>query len=83
MDSYKWMLVGPLPIIPRFLTFLRFHSSRYPTKPSDIAHKFDPKTHNHIVFVRKNKFFEVSLVDAAGKELSAAELEVYVVIYQT
>jgi len=62
MDSYKWM----------------FHASRYPTKPSDTAKKFDPKTHNHIVFVRKNKFFEVSLVDSAGKELSAAELEVQI-----
>ncbi|CAL1713055.1 unnamed protein product [Somion occarium] len=59
MDSYKWL----------------FHSSRYPTKPSDTARKFDPSKHNHVVFVRKNKFFVVPLADANGRELSAAELE--------
>lgn len=62
MDSYKWL----------------FHSSRYPVKPSDIARKFDPVTHNHVVFVRKNKFFEVPLETVEGMELSAAELEVQV-----
>ncbi|KAJ7021589.1 acyltransferase ChoActase/COT/CPT [Mycena alexandri] len=59
MDSYKWL----------------FHSSRYPTKPSDTARKFDPATHNHVVFVRKNKFYTVPLAHPSGKELSAAELE--------
>ncbi|KAI6041368.1 acyltransferase ChoActase/COT/CPT [Pisolithus marmoratus] len=62
MDSYKWL----------------FHSSRYPVKPSDIARKFDPVTHNYVVFVRKNKFFEVPLATVEGKELSAAELEVQI-----
>ncbi|KAK7048541.1 carnitine acetyl transferase [Favolaschia claudopus] len=37
--------------------------------------KFDPATHNHVVFVRKNKFFSVPLVHSSGQELSAAELE--------
>ncbi|TCD70509.1 Carnitine O-acetyltransferase mitochondrial [Steccherinum ochraceum] len=55
-----------------------FHSSRYPVKPSDTARKFDPSTHNHVVFVRKNKFFKVPLVNAEGRELSAAELEVQI-----
>lgn len=59
MSSYKWL----------------FHSSRYPVKPSDTAQKFDAKTHNHIAVVRKNKFFIVPLADPAGRELSAAELE--------
>ncbi|RPD62238.1 acyltransferase ChoActase/COT/CPT [Lentinus tigrinus ALCF2SS1-7] len=59
MKSYEWL----------------FHSSRYPTKPSDTAKKFDPATHNHVVFVRKNKFFKVPLADKSGRELSAAELE--------
>ncbi|EMD39824.1 hypothetical protein CERSUDRAFT_112084 [Gelatoporia subvermispora B] len=59
MDSYKWL----------------FHSSRYPTKPADTARKFDAAAHNHVVFVRKNKFFLVSLTDESGRELSAAELE--------
>ncbi|KAF8171964.1 acyltransferase ChoActase/COT/CPT [Mycena galopus ATCC 62051] len=59
MASYKWL----------------FHSSRYPTKPSDTARKFDPATHNHVVFIRKNKFYSVPLVHSSGRELSAAELE--------
>jgi carnitine O-acetyltransferase len=55
---------------------ISFHASRYPVKPSDTARKFDPKTHNHVVFIRKNKFFKVPLATPAGEELSAAELEV-------
>ncbi|KAG7088269.1 hypothetical protein E1B28_012283 [Marasmius oreades] len=62
MDSYKWL----------------FHSSRYPTKPSDTARKFDPATHNHVVFIRKNKFYMVPLTNKMGKEVSAAELEVQI-----
>ena len=57
---------------------LSFHSSRYPTKPADTAKKFDPAKHNHVVFVRKNKFFKVPLADKTGRELSAAELEVQI-----
>ena len=55
----------------------RFHASRYPNIPSDTAHKFDPVTHNHVVFVRNNRFFEVQLARADGTELSAADLETY------
>lgn len=55
-----------------------FHACRYPTKPSDTAKKFDPKAHNHVVFVRKNKFYEVLLATPEGHELSEAELEVCV-----
>lgn len=44
-------------------------------KPSDTAHKFDPAKHNHVVFVRKNKFFQVPLATEDGRELTAAELE--------
>ncbi|THH31476.1 hypothetical protein EUX98_g2726 [Antrodiella citrinella] len=62
MSSYKWL----------------FHSSRYPTKPSDIAHKFNPAEHNHVVFIRKNKFYQVDLANEDGSELSAAELEVQI-----
>ena len=58
----------------------RFHSSRYPTKPADTAHKFDPTENDHIVFVRKNKFFEVPLA-YNGVELSEAELQVYVFVH--
>ncbi|KAI0056558.1 acyltransferase ChoActase/COT/CPT [Artomyces pyxidatus] len=61
MDSYKWL----------------FHACRYPTIPSDTARKFDAKTHNHVVFVRNNRFFEVPLAHADGSELSAADLETH------
>jgi hypothetical protein len=57
----------------------RFHSSRYPTKPADIARKFDAAENNHIIFVRKNKFFQVPLA-YNGVELSEAELQVYVFV---
>ena len=52
-----------------------FHSSRIPVKPSDTAKQYDPASHNHVIFVRKNKFFKVALANASGEELSAAELE--------
>jgi carnitine O-acetyltransferase len=62
--------------MPLFKLFsFRFHSCRYPVKPSDTAKKFDYKKHNHVVFVRKNKFFAVPLATPEGVELSAAELE--------
>ncbi|KZW03343.1 acyltransferase ChoActase/COT/CPT [Exidia glandulosa HHB12029] len=59
MASFKWL----------------FHACRYPVKPSDTAEKFDHKTHNHVVFVRKNKFYEVQLAHPDGKWLSTKELE--------
>ncbi|KAF9523928.1 acyltransferase ChoActase/COT/CPT [Crepidotus variabilis] len=59
MSSYKWL----------------FHSSRYPVKPTDTATKFDAKANNHIVVVRKNRFFTVPLANASGQEYSAADLE--------
>ncbi|KAL5520033.1 hypothetical protein ACEPAG_1693 [Sanghuangporus baumii] len=58
MDSYKWL----------------FNASRYPTKPADTARKFDPATHDHIVFIRKNRFFEVQLTQNS-RPLGLAELE--------
>ncbi|KIL61871.1 hypothetical protein M378DRAFT_13210 [Amanita muscaria Koide BX008] len=60
MESYKWL----------------FHASRYPVKPADTAFKFDPKTNNHIIVIRRNRFYVVPLADAPGRELSAAKLEV-------
>lgn len=80
MASYKWMYVPnpsqPCTVYYGLIASRRFHASRYPTKPSDTAHKFDPKAHNHVVFIRKNKFFSVPLATVEGRELSAAELEV-------
>ncbi|RDB15196.1 Carnitine O-acetyltransferase, mitochondrial [Hypsizygus marmoreus] len=61
MESYKWL----------------FHASRYPTIPSDTAQKFSAAENNHIVVLRKNRFFVVPLTNpVTGQELSAAELEV-------
>ena len=60
MNSFKWL----------------FHSSRYPVKPSDTAHKFDHATNNHIIVLRKNRFFLVPLADTTGQEYSAAEIEI-------
>ncbi|PPQ86322.1 hypothetical protein CVT25_005622 [Psilocybe cyanescens] len=59
MASYKWL----------------FHSSRYPVKPSDTAAKFDPNSNNHIIVVRKNRFYLLPLTNRSRSELSAAELE--------
>ncbi|KAM0745737.1 acyltransferase ChoActase/COT/CPT [Meredithblackwellia eburnea MCA 4105] len=52
-----------------------FNATRLPTSPSDTARKYDPDTHNHVVVVRKNKFFKVSVVDEKGEWLSEKELE--------
>jgi len=62
---------------PYLSPFSRFHASRYPTIPQDTAHKFDPATHNHVVFIRNNRFFEVELAHPDGTELSVADLETY------
>ncbi|BGP07304.1 GTPase required for pre-60S ribosomal subunit nuclear export and maturation [Rhodotorula toruloides] len=60
MSSYKYL----------------FNATRLPTSPSDTAKIYDPETHNHIVVVRKNKFYEVPVVDEKGEWLSEKELEV-------
>jgi carnitine O-acetyltransferase len=61
MASYKWL----------------FNSCRYPVIPSDTAHKFDPQSNNHVVFIRKNKFYSVPL-EVNGVQLTTAELEAQV-----
>jgi hypothetical protein len=60
-----------------FSLWSRFHASRYPAIPKDTAYKFDPATHNHVVFIRNNRLFEVQLAYPDGTELSAADLEAY------
>lgn len=74
------MVVSHSNIIKTYFTKnqfkLRFNACRYPEKPSDTAKKFDPTKNNHIVFVRKNKFYEVAVVEN-GQVLSTAELEAY------
>jgi len=52
-----------------------FNATRLPTAPSDTAKIYDPNAHNHVVVVRKNKFYEVPVVDEKGEWLSEKELE--------
>jgi hypothetical protein len=66
---------------PRFSALSRFHASRYPAIPKDTARKFHPTTHNHVVFIRNNRFFEVQLAYPDGTELSVADLETYALAF--
>ena len=59
MSSYKYL----------------FNATRLPTAPSDTAKVYDPESHNHVVVVRKGKFYEVPVVDHKGEWLSEKELE--------
>ncbi|KWU47342.1 nucleolar GTP-binding protein 2 [Rhodotorula sp. JG-1b] len=59
MSSYKYL----------------FNATRLPTAPSDTAKIYNPEQHNHVVVVRKNKFYEVPVVDESGEWLSEKELE--------
>src|ERR1700722_2666177 len=77
MASYKWLYVMENILRLALRNISSFHASRYPAKPSDVARKFHYPTHNHVVFIRKNKFYQVPLLNSAGVELSAAELEVW------
>lgn len=53
-----------------------FNATRLPTPKVDSARKYDPDTHNHVVVVRNNKFYEVPVIDEKGEWLSEKELEV-------
>jgi hypothetical protein len=58
MDSYKYM----------------FNNCRMPKKPSDYEAIFDPVNNNHVVVLRKNKFYVVDTIHN-GKQLSTSELQ--------
>lgn len=58
MDSYKYM----------------FNNCRMPKKPSDYEAIFDPVKNNHVVVLRKNKFYVVDTIHN-GKQLSTSELQ--------
>ncbi|KAG8789941.1 Carnitine O-acetyltransferase mitochondrial [Serendipita sp. 398] len=58
MNSYKWL----------------FNAARIPTAGSDTAKKYPADSHNHVVFIRKNRLYEVPVV-VNGKQLSVSELE--------
>jgi carnitine O-acetyltransferase len=58
MDSYKYM----------------FNNCRMPKKPSDYEAIFDPVNNNHVVVLRKNKFYVVDTIHN-GKQLSTNELQ--------
>lgn len=55
-----------------------FNTCRYPGKEIDTAKKFDPDTHNHIVVLRRNKFYEVPIMASSGDFLSEADLQQFV-----
>ena len=52
-----------------------FNACRYPEKPEDRTEKFDPAQHNHIVVVRKGRFYEFEVVNSKGEFLSEKDLE--------
>lgn len=58
MDSYKWM----------------FNCGRIPARPKDYSNKYDPKTHKHLVAIRKNRFYKI-LHEVNGQTLNTGELE--------
>ncbi|KAI8978463.1 acyltransferase ChoActase/COT/CPT [Pilobolus umbonatus] len=58
MDSYKYM----------------FNNCRIPKKPSDYEAIFDPVQNNHLVVLRKNKFYVVDTVHQ-GQQLSTSEFQ--------
>ncbi|CAO3608677.1 unnamed protein product [Cunninghamella blakesleeana] len=58
MDSYKYM----------------FNNCRMPKKPSDYEAIFDPVKHNHVIAIRKNKFYVIDTIHD-GKQLSTNELQ--------
>lgn len=52
------------------------HRTRLPVAPCDIPFKVtDPAQHNYIVVVRKNKFYQVPVVDGQGEFLSERDLQ--------
>lgn len=55
-----------------------FNACRYPEKPEDRTEKFDPAQNNHIVVVRKGRFYEFEVVDSKGEFLSEKDLEKWV-----
>jgi carnitine O-acetyltransferase len=70
-------MVKTTPLDSSTYDFL-FNTARYPSKPEDHARKFDPSKNNHIVVVRKGKFYEFEVVDKQGGFLSEKDLMRYV-----
>lgn len=58
MDSYKYM----------------FNNCRVPKKPSDYEAIYDPTKHNHIIAIRKNKFYVIDTIHD-DQQLSTSELQ--------
>ena len=52
-----------------------FNSTRIPQKPLDITRTSNPEDNNHIIVVRKNQFFKVSLKKPNGKRMNMAEIK--------
>lgn len=67
-------MVKTTPLDSSTYDFL-FNTARYPSKPEDHARKFDPKKNNHIVVVRKGKFYEFEVVNKQGEFMSEKDLQ--------
>ncbi|KAJ3229171.1 Carnitine O-acetyltransferase mitochondrial [Chytriomyces hyalinus] len=60
-----------------------FNSTRIPQLPEDVTRMSDPARNNHVIIVRKNKFFKLDLVAQGGRELSTTEIQSQIeTIYQ-
>jgi hypothetical protein len=51
-----------------------FNNCRIPKKPSDHEAIYDPTNHNHIIAIRKNKFYVIHTIHD-GQQLSTSELQ--------
>lgn len=51
-----------------------FNTCRFPQKDADTAKKYDSQSNNHIIVLRRGKFYELQVVDNAGEFLSEADL---------
>ncbi|KAI9206579.1 acyltransferase ChoActase/COT/CPT [Polychytrium aggregatum] len=52
-----------------------FNNCRIPQIPSDITRNSDPKENQHIVVMRKNQFYSLTVIDKDGSQLSTDEIE--------
>lgn len=51
-----------------------FNSCRFPRKDVDTTEKFDSRVNNHMIIMRRNKFYELQVIDDSGVFLSEADL---------
>ncbi len=58
-----------------------FNSTRIPEMPSDLTRASEPGSNNHVVVLRKNKFYSFDLTDkSTGRILSLSEIKRYLLL---